>query len=120
MAFTNEEQRKPLITKNDWTKFVRTKAANAAQGGRGAPKGTPINGPDLQKVGKIAEILPDLERKKILGMFQAFSKYEVLQMLTSEGNPILVENEKAVFDIVEAAALNDYLAEHRALESRPS
>jgi hypothetical protein len=118
MAFTEENIKRPVATKADWTKFVRTKAANAAQGGPRAPSGTPINGPDLQKVGKIAEKLSVAHRQKVMGMFQAFSKYEVLQMLLADGNPIRTENEKAVFDIVEAAALNDYVLENQAREPR--
>lgn len=119
MSFLREDGRPLTITKDDWTKFVRVKAANATRGGVGAPAGTPINGPDLQKVGKIADRLSSMDRQKVLGMFGAFSKYEVLNMLLAEGNPILVKNATEVFEIVEAAALNDFLLEAKAKESRP-
>lgn len=119
MAFTNEDGRPLIVSKEEWIRFVRVKAANDARGGPGAAKGTPITGPDLQKVGKIADRMDTETRRKVLGMFRAFSKYAVLNMLVADGNPILKNNKQEVFDIVEAAAGNDFLLEQKAREIRP-
>jgi hypothetical protein len=74
-----------------------------------------ISGPDLLEANKAIELIPDaLDQKKIKGLFQMTSKYQVLAMLTHPAGRWVRKYPEIMEDLAERAT-----AVERAAYKRP-